>query len=604
LKAGWALALVAAACAGGARARPAASAGAAGALADSAALIGVVRELAGPAMEGRGIGTHGLERAADYLAMRFRELGLLPAGAGGYFQRFEVTTGVKVSKPCVLELGGRRYRPGRDFQPLGFSANGIASAPVAFAGYGIVAPEYGYDDYAGLDVRDRLVLVLAQEPGELDSTSVFEGTVNTPHAELRTKAIVAREHGALGLLVVTGPRFREEEELRPPRPEGGYMSSGLVAAQVSRRVAEQLLGGHRLAELQETLDRTGRPRGLALAESARVTVTLVRQRAFVCNVVGRLAGRDTARVLVIGAHYDHLGYGGESSRGPRTEPVLHPGADDNASGVAAMLGAAAQLVARARAGRPLEHDVVICAFTGEEMGLVGSARYVDDPPRPVAATEAMINLDMVGRLKRRRLVVFGSGSAAEFPALLQNLGRDLALDVRGTSDGFGPSDYSSFYKRQVPVLGLFTGAHADYHMPSDTWDKVSGTSLWTVAGFTGALVESLDARPRVTYQATGGDSELGRARGGAGFGAYLGTIPDYTQTEGGVLLSGVREGGPAEQAGLRGGDVVVMFDGVSVDNIYDYSYALRSRKPGQRVEVTVQRAGDRKTLTVTLGRRP
>jgi hypothetical protein len=574
---------------------------------DSLALQRLVRDLASPEMEGRGVGTRGLERAADYIRERFSALGLRPAGdEGDYFQRLEVTVGVKVVDPCALEVGDERFAVGADLQPLGFSANGIAAAPVVFAGYGITAPELGYDDYVGLEVRDKLVLVLRHEPGEMDSTSKFNGTVNTPHAELRTKAIVAREHGALGLLVVSGPLVHEEEEpLRAPRLEGGYMTSGLVALQVSRRVADRLFAssGRTLLQMQEAIDRSVTPHGFALAESARATVTLERQRASIANVVGLLPGRDSTRVLVVGAHYDHLGYGGESSLAAHPEGQIHHGADDNASGVAGLLHVAESWSRRARAGNPPRHDLVFCAFTGEEMGLVGSSHFVDAPPRPLESAEAMVNMDMVGRLKDRKLVVMGSGTAEELPALLAAVNRPFGLELRLSGDGFGPSDHSSFYKRKIPVAALFTGAHADYHKPSDTWEKVSPGSLWTVAEFARALTESLDARPRLTFRQAPGDTAQ-RSLRGSGYGAYLGTIPDYTQTEGGVRLSGVREGAPAHKAGLQEGDVIVKFDGVKVDNIYDYTYALRSRKPGQAVRVTIERAGKPMDLVVTLGRRP
>jgi hypothetical protein len=247
---------------------------------------------------------------------------------------------------------------------------------------------------------------------------------------------------------------------------------------------------------------------------------------------------------------------------------------------------------------------VFCAFTGEEMGLVGSGHFVDDPPRPLESIEAMLNMDMVGRLRDNRLMVMGAGTAAEFPAVLEHVNRASGFDLKTSSDGYGPSDHSSFYKKKIPVLMLFTGAHADYHRPSDTWDKINGSGLRRVAGFMTSLVETLDARPRVSYLQAKGDSTVGRIAGGAGYGAYLGTIPDYLQTEGGVKLTGVRAGGPGDQAGLKGGDVIVKFDDVHVDNIYDYTFALRSRKPGQQVRIAVLRDGHEVEVVATLGRRP
>jgi Peptidase family M28/PDZ domain/PA domain len=579
-------------------------------MADSARVFFVVRELADPRLEGRGVGTHGLDQAADFVADEMRAAGLHPGAADGTFaQRFEVTTGVEVVAPSRLDALGAHDAPGDRFMPLGFSTNGTLTAPVVFAGYGITAPGYAWDDYAGLDVHDKIVLVLTQEPGEMDSTSVFDGNVNTPHAELRTKAINAREHGALGLLVVNGPREHAGEPLRRPHVDGsGYMSSGLIAAQIAEPVADALLGrsGVTLAEAQRRIEDARAPHSFALGESATAVVALKRTRAEVRNLIGRISGADTTRTIVIGAHYDHLGYGGESSlaSGAEHDHAVHPGADDNASGVAAMLGVARRMSRRVAQGWRPAHTLLFCAFTGEEMGLVGSSEFVGDPPRPLESVEVMLNMDMVGRLRDNRLLVMGVGTAREFPALVQNVNHSAGFDLKTSSDGYGPSDHSSFYKRQIPVLMLFTGAHTDYHRPSDTWDKINTRGLWRVTQFESALVESLDARPRPTYQQAKSDSSTGRIAGGGGYGAYLGTIPDYMQTEGGVLLSGVRSGSPAELGGLRGGDVIVSFDGVRIDNIYDYTFALRSRKPGQSVRVIVKRNLSSVPLTVTLGRRP
>jgi hypothetical protein len=571
-------------------------------------LIAIVRTLAQPAWEGRGVGTAGIDSAADYIAAVMSASGLKPGGEnGGWFQSFEVTTGVQAAGPNAVEVRGKRFDLGRDFQPIGFSTNGTLLAPLVFAGYGISAPGYEYDDYAGLDVRDKLVVVLTNEPGEMDEGSRFDGTVNTPHADLRTKAIVARQHGALGLIVVNGPKHHAGESLRPPKKDGtGYMTSGLLAAVVSDAVAVLLFSssGRSLEELQEAIDRETRPQSFALSDSVRLTVALQRTRSNVRNVIGWIPGQDTTRTLVVGAHYDHLGYGGEGSLAP-DEKAPHLGADDNASGTAALLGVARRFGTRSAAGSLPAHNLVFAAFTGEESGLLGSGHYVDDPLKPLETTEVMLNMDMVGRLRDDRLSVMGVGTAKEFPALVQATNEAVGRFALKTSDdGYGPSDHASFYKREVPVLFLFTGGHADYHKPTDTWDKINVSGLERISSFAAALVESLDARPPVTYQKAKADSATaGRISGGAGYGAYLGTIPDYMQTEGGVLLSGVREGGPAAAAGLKGGDTIVEFDGIRVDNIYDYTYALRSRKPGQSVRITVLREGEKLELTATLGRR-
>ena len=576
------------------------------ALTDTATVMYMVRSLASPRMEGRGPGTAGLDSAAYLIAGEMRWLGLRPGGdVGTYFQNFEVTTGVEVGEPCAVEVGGTRFKVGERFQPLGFSSNGTLRAPVVFAGYGITAPGYDYDDYAGIDVHDKLVLVLSAEPGEMDSTSRFDGSVNTPHAELRTKAINAREHGALGLLVANAPKEHAGEPLRRPRSEGGgYMTSGLVAGLVADDVAAALLKRARLdlATLQRSIDRSTHPHSVALGESATVTITLKRTRTTIRNVIGWIPGRDTTRTLVIGAHYDHLGYGGENSLAPDSH-LPHLGADDNASGVAAMVSVAGWKVPRGTVSLTPTHNLVFCAFSGEEIGLVGSSHFVDAPTRPLESVEAMLNMDMVGRLRDNRLMVMGVGTATEFTALVDSVNRVQRFDLKLSSDGYGPSDHSSFYKRHLPVLALFTGAHTDYHKPSDSADKIDANGLWRVALFARDLVDSLDRHPRPTFQQAKADSGMGRIAGGGGYGAYLGTIPDYMQTEGGVLLSGVRTASPADSAGLKGGDVIVKFDGVRVDNIYDYTFALRSRKPGQRVRITVKRDGHEAELLAVLGRR-
>jgi hypothetical protein len=584
--------------------------------ADSVRLRDVVRRLADPAWQGRGVGTAGIDSAAHWIADRFRRAGLVPAGdGGGWFQTFEVTTGVVAETPCELAADRVRVPLGDSLQPLGFSSNGTARARVVFAGYGITSPGHEWNDYEGLDARDAIVLVLTQEPGELDSTSRFDGVLQTPFADLRTKAINAREHGALGLLAVAGPRWRAGEPPRAPVRDGeGYMSSGLLAAWISQSAADSLLAGSglTLAKAQEVIETGRRPHSFALRDSASLTVNVRRSRATTHNVVGLVPGRDTARTLVMGAHYDHLGFGGPSSLSPdRREP--HVGADDNASGVSVVLATAEHFGERARRGRKPAHTLVFTAFSAEEMGLSGSSHFTDlagsagQGAPALASVEAMVNLDMVGRLRDNRLNVMGVGTSPEFPALLRSVNAAVPsarFDLKTSEDGYGPSDHQSFYKKNVPVLMLFTGAHADYHKPSDTWDKVHGAGLARVAHFAAALVESLDARPRLAFTRAKVDSTPGRKAGvGGGFGAYLGTIPDYMQTEGGVLLDGVRDGSPAAQAGLREDDVIVRFDGMRVDNIYDYMFALRTRKPGQEVRITVKRAGEEKELVATLGRR-
>ena len=575
------------------------------------ALIATVRTLADTAWTGRGAGTPGLDSAAAYLERRFARAGLRPAGDGrAYRQGFDINTGVSLEgENSLVTRRGGPWQVGRDFLPLGFSAGGAARAPVVFAGYGITAPELHYDDYAGIDARGRIAVILRYEPGEDDSTSRFDGRLPTLHSELRNKAINAREHGALGILVVTGPRYHEgEEELPALRADAAYMSAGLVGASVTRALVDSLLVRHGLTvrALQDSIDGREAPHSIEFPDTVGLTIELARKTARAFNIVGVLPGRehgaDGGRSLVVGAHYDHLGLGGEYSLAPQAYGLVHPGADDNASGTSALLAVAE---AEAQGERP-RHDLVFIAFAGEEMGLVGSSWYTDHPAVPLAATDAMLNMDMVGRLRDSKLLVMGTGTGAEFHGLLDSLNAALPaaerFDLKTTDDGYGPSDHSSFYRRKVPVLFFFTGAHADYHKPSDTWDKVDGPGLSRVARFVDASVRALDARPRVTFEEAKEDTTHRMALRG-GHGAWLGTIPDYTQTEGGVLLSGVRDASPAAAAGIKGGDVLVRIDDVKIDNIYDFTFVLQARRPGDVVRVVVRRGGKEETIVVTLGKR-
>jgi len=410
--------------------------------------------------------------------------------------------------------------------------------------------------------------------------------------------------------VVNGPRWHAGEPPRAPARDGeGYMTSGLLAAWIDETAANALLAsadGMDLLHAQAAIESTTLPHSFAIPDSATLTVNVKRTRATTRNVIGLIPGRDTMRTLVLGAHYDHLGYGGPSSLAPN-EHAPHVGADDNASGVAAILAAAERLGTKHRHGWKPAHTLVVTAFSGEEIGLVGSEHFTSEPPRPLETIEAMVNLDMVGRLRDNKLQVMGVGTATELPAMVANVNDkvpDAHFDLKTSEDGYGPSDHQSFYKKNIPVLMLFTGAHSDYHKPSDTWDKINYPGLARASDYAQALVESLDVRPKLTFTKAKADASPGRIAGGGGYGAYLGTIPDYMQTEGGVLLSGVRDGSPAQQAGLAANDVIVRFDGIRVDNIYDYTFALRTRKPGQEVRITVKRGGKEVDLMATLGRRP
>jgi hypothetical protein len=564
-------------------------------------LLQHVKTLAAPEMEGRASGSPGAARAARHVAAELQRLGLRPGGdGGGWLQTFTVPTGIRLGEGNALDLRApapRALALGREFVPLTVSAEGVQEAELVFAGYGITAAERGWDDYAGLDVRGRMVLVLEREPRRADPGGPFRRPDLYHYTERTHKIINARAHGAAGILVVVGDGAGDA---LPPLA-GVSQPWSILAAAVIRGAADRLLApaGTTLATAAAAIDAAGAPRSFVVP-GARVAlqVRLVRERGRTDNVIGVLPGRDARlreEAVVIGAHYDHLGRGGEGSLAPDAGGAIHHGADDNASGVAALLGLARAFAEAGGAPRTL----VFAAFSGEEMGLLGSAHYVRQPVHPLDRTVLMLNLDMIGRLRQRTLYVGGTDSGHGLRELVTAQTGGLTLSLKG--DPFGRSDHTSFYTAGRPVLFLFTGAHADYHRPSDTWDTIDAAGLAEVTAFAGRVVQAAAAvavPPAYVRVA----APPGSGRGG--YGPYFGVIPDFGESErGGVRVGGVRPGSPAEKAGVRTGDLIVAFSGLSVRTLEDFTFALRGRRPGDRVEVTVEREGAARRLNATLEER-
>jgi hypothetical protein len=568
------------------------------------------RYLASDELTGRGVDTPGIKLAANYIAKEFARYGLKAAGDdNSYLQSFEVTVGVDVKEPSKLALGNSLAAALREeWIPLGFSASNRAEAEVVFAGYGITAKDYGYDDYAGIDVNDKIVLVLRYEPPPKDEKSPFKKFPDySIHSVLRTKANNARDHGAVGMILVDlNPSADEKTELLSTRATVWRGGNSLLAAQLKRGVAEKWLAdrGVSLQALKETIDREEKPASTALDKAKVVLqVTLEEVRRSTDNVAAVLPGSDPNlkdEYVVIGAHYDHIGFGEFGALMPQAQGRIHHGADDNASGTAVLLDLAHRLsqlqVKPAR-------SIVFVAFSAEELGLYGSRHFVERWPA-IASTKAMVNLDMVGRLRDNRLTVFGARSGKNLGVIVGASARQLGLDIN-ESDGVGRSDHMSFYNKKIPVLHFFTGTHADYHRPTDTWDKLNIEGMGKVSDLVLATVlrianaketinfVSLPARPPAT--------ETAQRRGGSG--AYLGSIPDYGVNAEGVALAGVTEDSPAARAGLRQGDVIIELARKRIKNIEDLTDALGSHKPGDEIEIVVRRTGQPMSVKAILSAR-
>ena len=575
-----------------------------------------VKYLASENLKGRGDGTPELEQAAVYIEEQFRAAGLEPLN-GSFFQGFTASTGAELgddNRLIALTPESQSYRLSRDFIPFSFSASGQVQGPVVFVGYGITAPEYDYDDYEGVDVKGKIVLALRHEPQENNDASVFRGRQLTRHAEFVRKAINARNHGAMALVIVNDPvnHSSRDDRLVAFGTSSGPNDVGIPSVQVKQEVAAAWMrqAGRSFVELQKAIDRDLTNHSFVLPGQFQLSLhaEVEQQSSPLRNVIGVLRGNDPKlrnEYIVIGAHYDHLGLGHQGgSMAPSQIGKIHHGADDNASGTAGMMELARYFAAE-RAS--LRRSILFMAFAGEELGLLGSAYYVQQPLAPMNQTIAMLNLDMIGRVNNNKLYVGGVGTSPGFRALVEEENQATKFDLDFSDLGYDASDHMSFGRNQVPVMFFFSGLHADYHKPSDTWEKVQPVETALVLELVARVARRIDrTEARPAYNAPPARNRRA-ARDDSpeetGYGTYFGSVPDFGQNEKGVKFADVREGSPAFDAGLKPGDVLVKFDGNEILNLYDFTDALQRKSPGDEVPVVVLRDGKAIEATVKLARR-
>ena len=587
-----------------------------------------VEYLASDKLEGRRTGTPGATFAAGYVSNLFANYKLKTdfnstakgTTKGNYLQQFPFVTGVEIadkgntfSVDVSKNVGQKMtFTEETAFKPVGFSPNGtIANRAVVFAGYGITSSELKYDDYKNLDVRNKIVVV-------------FDGNAenDVPHSnfaryDAHAKAKIAKDQGAVGLLIISREAKLEDDKLAQLKYDATLGEAALPTLLISRKSGADILNtdenGLQNIEKIAALSKT-QPLNSCLAANSNTSVefgvNLIKKTAEAYNVIGILEGNDSAlknEAIIIGAHYDHLGHGGQGSLAPNSTEIHH-GADDNASGVSAMLELARQFAKEKKNKRTL----IFIAFGGEEEGLLGSQFYVNNPAFPLAKTVAMINMDMVGRLKEDKLTIGGIGTASEWKELFNSKKLYVPCDTSsgpGTclasivfkfqlnEDGFGPSDHSSFYAKQIPVLFFFTGTHNDYHKPSDTADKINYDGLLKVTDFVEEIVKAIDTNPTKPTYAVAKSS--GTSGGRSGFNISLGTVPNYADgNNDGLLLDGVRDDSPAAKAGIKSGDKIVKLAGKEIRNISDYTVILGEMKAGTEYEIVVKRGAETVTLKI------
>ena len=627
-------------------------------------LLDDLKYLASDELDGRGVGTEGLNEAAEFVKKSFRDAGLkVDAVDGDAFQKFSITTGSKLGEPNELTLTTAEGKSialkiGEDFEVCSFGGSGEFDKPIVFCGYGIEHDDY--NDFEGVEVKDCVALIMRRNPQQARKDGPFAGVHGgvSRHAALSTKLSNAYQRGATAVLFVNDPYSRAseltnlKEQLRKARAkrkelaeeitnvgddqekaeklkqeqvdtqkqiravrqqiekfdpdplmEFGYGGDGkeksIPVVHITQEVANKLLSASldkTLNDLEAEIDKDLKPQSAVLKDwKADGTVSVERVKSEIKNVIGVLEGEGPLKdeTIVIGAHYDHVGLGGAGSLAPGSTEV-HNGADDNASGTVALLEIARRLASRAE--KP-KRRLVFIAFTAEEIGLIGSARYCKEPVFPLENTIAMFNMDMVGRLRNDELTIFGTGTAKRWVELLDSIEEDSGLKLSYKPEGFGPSDQSSFYAKKIPVLHLFTNTHRDYHRPTDDWDKINVSGIDRVVKLLERVVIATDDNPkRPEYVQVKEKANPMRS----GNRPYFGSIPDFANEIEGYALQGVAPGSPAEKGGLKAGDVIVEFGGSKIGGLDDFDLALRKFKAGEQVPVVVLRSGKRVELKVTL----
>jgi aminopeptidase YwaD len=551
-----------------------------------------VKYLASPELEGRFAIAPGAHKAADYIARVFQQSGLEPKGTNGYFQDWELTLGFKPGADNSLKIrGGRVWEaPAEAIRPLNLTANTKVEGELVFVGYGISQPNAGYDDYANVDVTGKIAVILRGAPN-------WEGVSAdiTRAARIPTKVQTALQKGAVGVILVNQP---DNDRLLPLGMRGRAPAANAALLNVQASVGDKLLQplGLTVAEAVKRINETGTPISAELNLSAEMSASIEPNRGIARNVVGFIPGSDPQlrdEVIVIGAHYDHLGYGEVGSLAPEPGDI-HPGADDNASGTAAIMELA-RLLAQNR--DRLKRSVLVIAFSAEEEGLLGAEYFLQNPTVPRENIVAMLNFDMVGRMTNNRVSVSGVGTAAEWEGILK-AANTANLNLQLGQSASGGSDHMPFMRREIPVLFFFTGMHPDYHRPSDTWDKINYEGQAQIVALAERVVYDLASRPERPKFTRPQQPQPQQGAQRSGFRVRIGLIPSYSEQEG-VLLEGVAPGSPAEQAGLKAGDRIVAVMGQRIRNIEELTSLYDKMEPGKPVEFTIIREGKELKLQVT-----
>ncbi|HMN48683.1 MAG TPA: M28 family peptidase [Ignavibacteriaceae bacterium] len=558
-----------------------------------------INYLASDELQGRMTGTPELYKAADYLKKEFESYGLKPLFDGSYFQEFPFIEKLELGTNNFLSIdikkgitpGGYDAKLKDEFIPLSFTDNQTAEGELVFAGYGISAKDLNYDDYANIDVKDKIVVVFRNHPDMKSPHSKFE-----QYSSLRYKTTNARDKGAKGIIFVN-TNEKPDDQLIALKYDNAAKISEICAVQIKR----DLLNFIPLNDLQNEIDSTLTPNSFKVDPTATITITTevneVKGKSVnVGAYVEPVNDKYPDEYLVIGAHFDHLGWGTENSLYTGA-PMIHNGADDNASGTSGILELAEKFAA---AKDKINRKIVFISFSGEELGLLGSAYVVNHFPLPIEKDIAMLNMDMIGRLNDKNdLIVYGTGTSSNWKSILDDK-NEYDFTLTFNDEGFGPSDQSSFYGKKIPVLFFFTGTHSDYHKPSDDADKINSKGEEKVVKYVYDIASTIANTDKIPDYISVERKDTGRMGGSR---VYVGTVPDFAGDVDGYKLGGVTDGSPAAKAGLKAGDIIIQFGDKKISNIYDFTYAIGNYVPGDKVNVIVKRGDELLNVEIILGSR-
>ena len=549
--------------------------------------------------EGRYPGSEGSQKTVEYLVDYFKNNNIEPIGSNGYLQPFEFITGVNLgeqnnleSKGSLLEIYWTNYQVGSDYIPLEFSSNANVEANIVFTGYGFsINDSVRWEDYADINIDGKWVMVFRGGPNGDSPHSSF-----TAHTPLRKKALLAKDNKAAGVLFIN--QAGDTDDLIPLKHAPNSTSIGIPVLHISRRIANKLTD-NKLDALQKELDKNQAPNSYYIEKSVKASVNLVKKIINVPNVMGKISGTDPnlkKEFIVIGAHFDHLGFGGNESGSLSPDTLaIHNGADDNASGTAGVLELAGKLSANRNL---LKRSILLMGYNAEEEGLLGSKYFVNNPTVDLSMIVSMINMDMIGRMSDKKITVGGTGTTSGFEMILKEVNKNHGLQLKMSPEGYGPSDHASFYVNDIPVLFFFTGTHTDYHKPSDDWQHINVQGEKQVVDLIYDLTLKLSNLDEKLAFTEAGPKEPNQSR--RSFNVTFGVIPSYGSQAEGLEIDGARKDGPAANAGMQKGDVIIEISGKEIKNIYDYMYRLAELKAGQTVEVKVLRNNKELLLSVNL----